>query len=200
MVATTSGTIIKPEGFIVCNEVDVQIAIKCAKNCKTHLAIKSGEHSFESYFLGLNSSWDIDLSKLNKINVNYVEETVTIEGGVTLYQVIKCLKKRNYFTPSICKTISVSGMSMGREIGIVGLKYELTLDKLEEMKIVTADEKKHPKVLDDNFAYLAHNRKLVTVISYHGICINTLYSFIPKLIRNIISFQLSFNQVVMMFL
>ncbi|RWS18509.1 FAD-linked oxidase-like protein, partial [Leptotrombidium deliense] len=85
-------------------------------------------------------SWVIDLSILISINVNYVEETVTIEGGVNANEVIERIKK-NYFIPfGISKTIGVSGISMGGGIGIVSQKYGLTLDKLEETKIVAADE------------------------------------------------------------
>ncbi|RWS19583.1 hypothetical protein B4U80_12264, partial [Leptotrombidium deliense] len=86
-------------------------------------------------------SWVIDLSKLNKINVNYAEETVTVGSGANVNQVIEQIKNRNYFIPfGISGTTGVSGISMGGGIGIVAQKYGLTLDKLEEIKIVTADE------------------------------------------------------------
>ncbi|MDR3594995.1 FAD-dependent oxidoreductase [Clostridium sp.] len=137
-----------PCAIVYCESYkDVSTAIRFACKNNIPLRIRSGGHNYEGYSIA-NKALIIDVSKLNKIQINYDENTVTIQGGVNNSQLYNFISSKGYpFPGGACPTVGVSGYALGGGWGYSCRYLGLGCDSLVEIKLInykgnliTADE------------------------------------------------------------
>ncbi len=104
----------KPLLIIYCyNEIDIINAIKWSRENKMEFRVRSGAHSYEGYSTG-DDVVVIDVSNINKIDINEEEGYVKIGGGVRNREAYEALGKNKYpFPGGGCPTVGVPGLILG---------------------------------------------------------------------------------------
>ncbi|GHO48093.1 FAD-binding oxidoreductase [Ktedonospora formicarum] len=130
---------IKPAGIAYCTSVDdVKTCLSFAKRFNLPFTPRSGGHSYAGYSTG--TGLIIDMTRVNKIDVNAGGGTATIGGGARLIDVYSALTDQGVIMPAgSCPTVGVAGLTMGGGIGVLGRKYGLTCDNLLSAQVVLAD-------------------------------------------------------------
>ncbi len=126
-----------PIAIVYCeNTSDVVEAILYAKKLFIPIRIRSGGHNYEGYSTG-NQVVVIDISKINNANIDYIENTVTVGGGINNSQLYNYISKQGYpFPGGACPTVGVSGYSLGGGWGYSSRKFGLGCDSLLEVELV----------------------------------------------------------------
>ncbi|HDK7166977.1 TPA: FAD-binding protein [Clostridium botulinum] len=84
-----------------------------------------------------NDALIIDISNLNKIQINYECNTVTVQSGAYLGQVYNFLGASEYpFPGGSCPTVGISGVVLGGGWGYSSRYFGLTCDSLLELKMI----------------------------------------------------------------
>lgn len=82
-----------PIAIVYCeNTSDVVEVILHAKKCFIPIRIRSGGHNYEGYSTG-NQVVVMDISKINNASINYIENTVTVGGGINNSQLYNYISK-----------------------------------------------------------------------------------------------------------
>lgn len=123
------------------NSFEVQDAINFGKEHKLELAVRGGGHDYAG-----NSVCDrglvIDLSLMNKVEVDATAKTAIVEGGATIGQLDEATQKYSLAIPTgTVSSIGIGGLTLGGGSGYLSRKFGLTLDSLISAEIVTADGK-----------------------------------------------------------
>ncbi|MEP6262693.1 MAG: FAD-binding oxidoreductase [Gillisia sp.] len=123
------------------NSSEVQDAITFARENKVELAVRGGGHDYAG-----NSVCDeglvIDLSKMNKVEVDPDAKTADVQGGATIGQLDEATQKYSLAIPTgTVSSIGIGGLTLGGGSGYLSRKFGLTLDSLISAEIVTADGK-----------------------------------------------------------
>jgi FAD/FMN-containing dehydrogenase len=84
----------------------------------------------------------IDLSLMQKVDVDPVSGTARVEGGCLLNRVDEATQKHGLAVPvGIVSHTGVGGLTLGGGFGWISRKYGLTIDNLLSVEMVTADGK-----------------------------------------------------------
>ena len=98
--------------------------------------IRSGGHNYEGYSIG-NNVIVIDVSRMKKISIDEVNNTVKIEAGVQNSQIYEYLGQRGYpFPGGTCPTVAVVGYTLGGGWGMSSRLFGLGIDSVLEFEIV----------------------------------------------------------------
>lgn len=126
-----------PLAIVYCyNEEDVINAIKWARENSKEIRVRSGAHSYEGYSTG-DDVIVIDVSKINKIDINEEKGYVKIGGGVRNREAYEALGNIGYAFPGGgCPTVGVPGLILGGGWGYSCRYLGLASDSLLEAKIV----------------------------------------------------------------
>lgn len=126
-----------PQAIVYCqNENDVINAIKFSKETNMPFRIRSGCHHYEGYSTG-NDLLVIDVSNLNKIELDESSQTVTIQGGVRNRELYEAVCGAGYpFPGGGCPTVGVAGFTLGGGWGYSSRMYGLGCDSLIEVEII----------------------------------------------------------------
>lgn len=115
---------------------DVTDIIKYSYDNDLKIRIRSGGHNYEGYSTG-NGVVVIDISKMNNANINYEENTVTVQGGIKNTQLYNYISNLGYpFPGGTCPTVGVSGYALGGGWGYSARKFGLGCDSLIEIEMV----------------------------------------------------------------
>lgn len=126
-----------PDSIFYCNNFDdVSKAVCLARKCNLNIRIRSGGHNYEGYSIA-NNALIIDISKLNKMDINYKDNTVTVEGGVNNGQLYNFIGSKGYpFPGGACPTVGLSGYTLGGGWGYSCRYLGLGCDSLLEIKLI----------------------------------------------------------------
>lgn len=126
-----------PLAIVFCYEKnDIINAINWAIENNIDIRIRSGRHNYEGYSTG-DDVLVIDISRMNNINLNEEEQTVTIEGGVRNRELYEVLGDKNYpFPGGGCPTVGVAGFTLGGGWGYSSRMFGLGCDSLMEIEMV----------------------------------------------------------------
>ncbi|MCX8075213.1 MAG: FAD-dependent oxidoreductase [Clostridia bacterium] len=126
-----------PKVIVYCyNKNDVKNAILWAKDKNIGVRIRTGGHNYEGYCIG-NNVLVIDISRMNKLELDSQNNKLKIEGGVLNEQVYELLGSQGYpFPGGSCPTVGVVGYTLGGGYGYSSRYLGLGCDSLLELEII----------------------------------------------------------------
>lgn len=130
----------RPAMIARCGSVDdVTASLAFARASGLAVAVRGGGHSGPG-FGTIDGGIVIDLSPMDRIDVNADARTVRVQGGATWGQVDSATHAFGLATPSgVIATTGVGGLTLGGGHGYLSRKYGLTIDNLLEAEVVLAD-------------------------------------------------------------
>jgi FAD/FMN-containing dehydrogenase len=130
----------RPAVIVRCGSTDdIVAALDYAQRSNLTIAVRGGGHNGPG-FGTVDDGIVIDLSRLNRVDVDADARTVRVQGGATWGQVDAATHRYGLATPSgIIATTGVGGLTLGGGHGYLTRKYGLTIDNLLEAEVVLAD-------------------------------------------------------------
>ncbi|OBK97494.1 oxidoreductase [Mycobacterium asiaticum] len=130
---------------------DVASALEFARTSNLDVAVRGGGHNGPG-FGTVEGGVVIDMSPMNRIEVNPDRRTVRVQGGATWAAVDAATHAHGLATPSgIISSTGVGGLTLGGGHGYLSRKHGLTIDNLLAAEVVLADgrevtasESEHP--------------------------------------------------------
>ena len=118
---------------------DVSEAVAFARKDNLRVAVRGGGHNGGG--LGVcDDGLVIDLSRINGVQVDSKNRTVSVGGGCTWGAVDKATHEFGLAVPTgIISTTGVGGLALGGGLGYLTRKYGLTIDNLLAADLVLAD-------------------------------------------------------------
>jgi hypothetical protein len=129
----------RPAAIAICtSESAVKKAVDFARDNNIEVSIRSGGHNGAG--LGLvEDGLVIDLSQMNKINIDPETKTGTIQAGCLLKDVDAATHEHGLALPrGIIGTTGIGGLTLGGGLGYLSRKGGLTIDNLLECRVVLA--------------------------------------------------------------
>jgi FAD/FMN-containing dehydrogenase len=118
---------------------DVVAAVNFARQRQVAIAVRGGGHSVAGHG-ACDGGLVIDLSRMNRVQVNPDQQTVRVEGGCTLADVDRATHPFGLAVPAgIVSTTGVAGLTLGGGLGHLTRKHGLTIDNLLAVELVLAD-------------------------------------------------------------
>ncbi len=125
-----------PQIIALCkNATGVTEAVKYAGQNGLPIAIKSGGHCMEGFSCN-DGGMVINLSLLNKIE--WIDtNTIKVGPGCTLSNIYDAILPKGKILPGgSCAGVGICGLTLGGGYGLLGRKYGLTCDSLQEITMV----------------------------------------------------------------
>ncbi len=120
---------------------DVSNAVAWSRQNNIPLRIRGGGHNYEGYSNG-NFVLVIDVSEMNKIELDEQSHSVRVQGGVTNQQLYKYVASKGYpFPGGTCPTVGVAGYALGGGWGLSCRYFGLGCDSIEEIELVNYEGK-----------------------------------------------------------
>ncbi|CAF2130524.1 unnamed protein product [Brassica napus] len=118
----------------------VSAAVLCAKPLTIVFKIRSGGHDYDGLsYISDKPFFILDMSNLRDVTVNITDQTAWISAGATLGEVYYGIwreSKVHGFPAGVCPTVGVGGHLSGGGYGNMVRKYGLSVDYVEDAKIV----------------------------------------------------------------
>jgi UDP-N-acetylenolpyruvoylglucosamine reductase len=126
-----------PIAILYCtSKEDVVSALRFCIIKNINFRIRSGGHNYEGYSIG-NNVIVIDVSRMKKIIINELTNTVKIESGVRNNELYEYVGTRGYpFPGGTCPTVGVAGYTLGGGWGVSCRLFGLGLDNVLEFELV----------------------------------------------------------------
>ncbi len=130
----------KPAIIVRClNANDVSQSVRYAREHQLTIAVKGGAHNSAGNAVS-DDGMMIDLSLMQKVDVNPEKGTAKVEGGCLLGAVDEATQKHGLaVSAGIVSHTGVGGLILGGGFGWISRKYGLTVDNLLSVEMVTAD-------------------------------------------------------------
>ncbi|RGP62533.1 berberine family [Fusarium longipes] len=144
--------IVKPR-----STVEVQTVIEQSKKQNVRLTIRCGGHSYAGFSTALETNNDIlmDLRNMNTVELDALNDTVTIGAGCQWGEVYRCLINNSLDGRIInggrCPWVGVGGFMLGSGLGPFTRTLGMGSDTLLGAAIVTADGEVVTVAKDDDF-------------------------------------------------
>lgn len=117
---------------------DIWWAIRYAQANNLHVAIRSGGHSTAGF--SVSNGMILDLSMMNKVTVNAVDQIATVEVGCTFMSLNAELEKHGFHLPGGgCPTVAVAGYMMGGGYGFTSRTFGMNCDNVVQILMMKAD-------------------------------------------------------------
>lgn len=131
---------IRPAAIVICeSKEDVIHAVNFARTNDLEVSIRSGGHSGAGLAL-VEKGMVIDLSEMNRIQIDPEHQTATIEPGCLLRDIDAATHKFGLALPSgIVGSTGIAGLTLGGGLGYLSRKAGLTIDHLLECEVVLAN-------------------------------------------------------------
>ncbi|MGL4876362.1 MAG: FAD-binding protein, partial [Clostridium sp.] len=129
----------KPLAIAYCeNTKQLREALNLIKKYNFPFRIRSGTHHYEGFSTG-DDIFVIDISKMNDIDINFDENTVTIEGGVRNRELYEAVGKYDIpFPGGGCPTVGVIAYTLGGGWGYSARHLGLGIDSLISMEMMNS--------------------------------------------------------------
>ncbi len=129
----------RPSLIIQCATAkDVVAAVRFSKLYKVDLAVKGGGHNSAGTG-SCDGGIQIDLSLMDKVEVNPVTKRVKVQGGCLLSKVDEATQKHGLAVSSgIISHTGVGGLTLGGGFGWISRKFGMSIDNLVAVEMVTA--------------------------------------------------------------
>jgi len=130
----------RPAAIAYCvDDQDVAAAVRFATERGLRIAVRSGGHNGGG--LGcVDDGLVIDLSAMNRIEVEPGAQLARVQGGVLLARMLEATHVHGLTIPvGIIGTTGIGGLTLGGGIGHLTRTYGLTIDNLVTAKVVLAD-------------------------------------------------------------
>ena len=126
-----------PKVIVYCsNKEEVANNIRWCIENSVQFRIRNGAHNYEGYSSG-DDIIVIDLSRMNKINLDEESNIVTIEGGVRNREAYDFLCSKGYpFPGGGCPTVGIAGLTLGGGWGYSSRFLGLACDSLMEIEFI----------------------------------------------------------------
>lgn len=127
----------RPAVIVFCEKVeDIKNAIKWSKENNMSFRIRSGRHHYEGFSTG-DDLLVIDVSKLNKIELNEEKGIVKIQAGTRNREIYEVLNSKNYpFPGGGCPTVGAVAYTLGGGWGYSARFLGLGCDNLLELEMM----------------------------------------------------------------
>src|SRR5215469_2242324 len=142
----------RPAVIVRCgSSSDIAGALEFARTSSLAVAVRGGGHNGPG-FGSVEGGLVIDLSPMDRVDVDPDRRIARVQGGATWAQVDGATHARGLATSSgIISTTGVGGLTLGGGHGYLSRKHGLTIDNLLEAevvladgRVVTASESEHP--------------------------------------------------------
>src|ERR1700739_2119846 len=142
----------RPAVIVRCGSAtDIVCSLEFARTSNLAVAVRGGGHNGPG-FGSVEGGLVIDLSRMNRVDVDADRRTARVQGGATWAQVDGATHAHGPAAPSgIISTTGVGGLTLGGGHGYLTRKHGLTIDNLLEAevvladgRVVTASESEHP--------------------------------------------------------
>ena len=121
------------------NPEDVVEAVKFGKHNNLMIAVKGGGHNSAGTAI-CDDGLMIDLSLMQKVDIDAINETVRVQGGCLLGTVDQATQKHGLAVSlGIISHTGVGGLTLGGGFGWISRKYGLSVDNLISAEMVTAN-------------------------------------------------------------
>ncbi|KAL3377431.1 hypothetical protein AABB24_003705 [Solanum stoloniferum] len=121
-------------------ESDIKPVILCAKILGLQIKIKSGGHDYEGISFRSETPFVmLDLSNLDKIEIDLKEGTVWAQAGETLGQLYYAIAKKSKvhaFPGGVCFTVGTGGIISGDGLGSLMRKFGLASDNVVDAHVM----------------------------------------------------------------
>lgn len=120
------------------NITDVVNAVNWARKQKLNVRCRSGGHNYESFSVA-NDAVVIDVSNLLDFKIDTKAGYIKIGAGYTQEQLYPKIAKYGFaFAGGSCRSIGVTGITLGGGVGFLQREYGLVCDNLVEAQMVDA--------------------------------------------------------------
>ena len=120
------------------NITDVVNAVNWGRKQGLNIRCRSGGHNYEAFSIG-DDVVVIDVSNLLNFEIDTNKSYVRIGAGYNLDQLYNKIDKFGFaFVGGSCKSVGVSGITLGGGVGFLQRQYGLVCDNLVEAQIVDA--------------------------------------------------------------
>jgi FAD/FMN-containing dehydrogenase len=129
-----------PALIVRCTDVhDVRHAVEFGRASDLDVAVRGGGHSFPG-FSTCEGGLVIDLSPMQAVSVNPLDQSARAEAGVTLGGLIAATQAHGLATNTgTVSDTGIAGLTLGGGIGWLMGKVGLTCDNVRSFEVVTAD-------------------------------------------------------------
>jgi FAD/FMN-containing dehydrogenase len=118
---------------------DVARALLQAREAGMEIAVRGGGHSIAGHSMS-DGGLTIDLSGINRVDVNAAPRTARVGGGALLMDVAEAAAPARLAFPfGHVSHTGVGGLTLGGGIGWIMRKHGLAIDSLRSAELVTAD-------------------------------------------------------------
>ncbi|MEM7467885.1 MAG: FAD-binding oxidoreductase [Pseudomonadota bacterium] len=130
----------RPAGIARCTcTADVVQAVNFARKHDLLVSVKGGGHNVAGNAI-CNDGLMIDLSLMNRVQVNEAQQRAKVQGGATLGDVDRGTDAHGLAVPAgIVSETGVGGLALGGGVGWLVRKYGMTCDNLVSAEVVTAN-------------------------------------------------------------
>jgi FAD/FMN-containing dehydrogenase len=128
-----------PAVIVQCTSTqDVQQTVRIATEQRVPISVRGGGHDWAGRSL-CDSGITIDLRSLRGVSVNIENQTVTVEGGATIGDVLGALPDDMVVVTGTAKQVGMAGLTLGGGYGPLNGLFGLALDNLISAEVVLAD-------------------------------------------------------------
>ncbi|GAC1495076.1 MAG: FAD-binding oxidoreductase [Candidatus Limnocylindrales bacterium] len=129
---------------------DVVAAVRFAREHDLLIAVRGGGHSVAG-FSTCDGGIVIDMSRMNRVNVDRERRTASSAGGAHLSQLDKQAQAAGLVCPvGVIGHTGVGGLTLGGGMGRLMRKFGLTIDNVLSVELVTADGQQLHVSQDEN--------------------------------------------------
>jgi FAD/FMN-containing dehydrogenase len=124
-------------------EDDVRAAVRWAASHGVPIAARSGGHSYAGYST-VAHGLVVDLRMMRGHSVRHAGTHVVAGPGVQLGDLYAALARRGLTVPAgTCPSVGLGGLALGGGMGLASRALGMTCDRIEAVRIVTADGRAH---------------------------------------------------------